>query len=234
MEDFVFTRASEVKESVARTAFLEEANERTVAVEKSQEAASKDDVAARLDKELTDFSKGKHDDASPQMVEFQKLVGEFAAAADKEAAVLKFGPASQKLRVSLEEDAAGRQSEMEKEAEKVPGRSALDEDYSNKTNKLFDKARNLPSKEYERVLTLLQWKPGETAEDRTARVHDGLQNHPRLSKLFDDVNDARKAVENSMTAREKELSQLHQRDIDEAQTIRDVIRKVAIRVDISR
>lgn len=233
MEDFSSARSFEVKESAVQTAFLDEVNSRPKAVVgKAEDRLPGKDVADRIDSELKAFAAEHRANATPQMKEFQGLVADFANAADKKAAVEVIGPASQKLRVSLEKDASEKYDEIEAEAAKNPGRAALDAAYSENNRKLFDQASKLPSKEYERVLNLLQWKPDESAEDRQARVHEGLKNNPRLSKTFDDLEASIKAVNDSKSPREKELADQLSQDVEDISTIRDVIRKVAIRVDI--
>ena len=235
MEDFSSARTAEQNQvSALQNEWMERQSipKFELAAQKAEDGRPGKDVADRLDRELKDFADTKMDNASSQMKDFQKLVAKFGEADNKKDAVKEFGPAAAKLRVSLENDAIARFKEMDKEAAKVPGRKALEQEFSNKSGKMFDQAAKLPGHEYEQFLTLLEFKKGENADQRAARVHDGLANRPDLQKLFDESNQARLNVEASKSPKEKELASTHKRDIDEAHTIRDVVRKVAIRSDI--
>lgn len=236
MEDFGSARALEKEDqsSALQNEWMQSIPTRfeLAAAKNNDSSGPGKDVADRLDRELRDFANAKLEDPSSQMKEFQGLVGKFGDAADKKAAVREFGPAAAKLKVSLENDAIARTKEMDAEAAKVPERKALQAEFSAKTSAMFDQASKMPSKDYEQFLTLLEFRKGETPDQRAARVHDGLADKPGLQKMFDASNDARLKVEASKTDHEKDLARIHKRDIDEAHTIRDLVRKVSIRSDI--
>jgi hypothetical protein len=121
---------------------------------------------------------------------------------------------------------------MEAEADKVPGRKELQADYSAKLNKFFDQVGKLPTKENERVMKLMEVKPGESIDQRNDRVREGIKDRPALLKSFNSMEDASAKIEASKTPVEKELAKQHQRDIDEAHVIKAIVNKAAIRADI--
>lgn len=188
------------------------------------------DVADRLDRELREFANSDNAGASSKMKEFKQLVNKFEDAADKKAAVSDFGHAASKLRVQMENEAIDTFKKAQAEADKIPGRKQLDADLSAKVERFFDQAGNLPSKEYERVLGLMEFKDGDTRETRDARVRDGIKNNPRLLKSFNEMETASDKVDQSRTPLERQLDEQHSRDIQEAKTMRAIINKVAIRV----
>ncbi len=190
------------------------------------------DVADRLDRELADFAGSKLENPSKHMQDFQKLVEKFGLAQDKKAAIKELGPEAAKLRVKMTNDASANFKEMQKEADKIPGRKELEREYSEKNQNFFGLASKLPSKEYERVLSLMEWKPGESRDEHSKRVADGLKNQNKLLKSFNEMDAAAQKIEDSKTERERELSALHRRDLQEAQTVRQIVRKMSIRSDI--
>jgi hypothetical protein len=241
MEDFTSARPVEPSENT--NGLLSEWQESQISRVTFEQAAGKPgtdcpkapgkDVADRLDGELRQFASEKRPNASAGMQAFQNLVNKFEDAPDKKAAVKEFGPAASKLKVDMLKDAEATFHKIEEEAAKNPDRKGLDADYSNKVQKFFDKVSALPSKESTRVMQLMEVKAGESLEDRNARVRDGIKNRPALLASFDSMEAARDKVEESKSPTEKELDKQHRRDIDEANVIKQVIRKVSIRADIN-
>lgn len=191
------------------------------------------DAADRLDAELRQFAQSNLNNPSDGMLAFQKAVNKFEDAADKKQAAYEFGSTASKIRVNMEKEAAQTCKDIEAEAARVPGRKELDADYSAKVGKFFDQVSKLPTKENERVLKLMEVKPGESLEERDQRVRDGIKGRPALLSSFNNMEDAQAKVEQSKSPRERELDASHRRDIEEYRTLKVIFNKVAARSQIN-
>ena len=191
------------------------------------------DVADRLDAELRQFANEKQSNPSDNMLAFQQLVNKFEDSANKKQSISDFGHAASKIKVNLLKDAEDTYHKMEAEAAKVPGRKAMDADYSVKLNIFFDQVSRLPTKEHDRVMNLMEVKPDESLDQRDARVRDRLQNRPALLNSFNSMEAALAKIYQSKSPLERELDTQHHRDIVEAHTVEAIITKASIRSSIN-
>jgi hypothetical protein len=190
------------------------------------------DVAARLDQELRQFATAPQCNASADMKAFQKLVNDFEDAPDKRKAISTLGSEGSKIRVHLTNDASATAAEIKKEAAKVPGRKALESDFSNKELRFFNQVDRLSDSEKQRVLGLAQFQSGESREFRNARLRDGIQNNTKLLNSFNSMEEAHDRVEASKTPLEKSKERQLISDRSEIQTIQQILTKASIRANI--
>lgn len=193
---------------------------------------SRKETAEHLDTELKDFAKQKFPNSSKEMQDFQGLVDKFNQASNKREAAKEFGDAASKLRVNKTKDAQNTGLELEKEIAGIPGRKALEADHSNKVDSMFRQINKLPVKEQEPVLKLMQWQGDESGDARASRVRAGLSNRPALLKSFNEADSVRERIEETRTAREKDLQKEFERDTSELERFREVTRKITLRSQI--
>ena len=189
-------------------------------------------AADRIDGELKQFANQKNPDESSGMQAFKQLVNKFEDNADKSTAIIDFGQASAKIRVGMEKDANDTYNKMESLADNAPGRKALQADLSAKQGAFFDKISALPSKTQDNVLDLVQFKPGESHDQRDARVREGLHNRPALLASFNKMEDAYNKIEAAKSPQEKQLESEHLKDVQEARKIWQVVSEASIRSQI--
>ncbi len=206
---------------------------KTVIVAANQDAGPGKEAADRIDGELKQFASSPLDHPSANIVEFQKLIGKFEDTPDKKQAMQSLGDDTSRLRVKMDNESQATNNELEADAAKVPGRAALNADLEAKENKFFGAASNLGTTEEERVLNLLQWQPGDTRDTRDQRVRDGL-NNPALLQSFNAMEASADKVDQSKTAEEKQLEQLHRQEVQDAGTVRKVINEAFIRSQIDQ
>jgi len=190
------------------------------------------DVANRLDGQLKLFAGTELLDPSANLVQFQKLIGDFENSSDRVQAMQVLGPAATKINMTLENDAMATYQAEQTEAANVPGRQTLDNELSAKAGNFFDAAQQLPGNGKLSVLQLVQWQEGETSDDHAQRVRDGLKNYPSLLPLFDAMQTVADKVDQSKTPRERALDQQHQQDLDEEKTIKAILNWAYIRAQI--
>ncbi len=189
------------------------------------------DVADRLDKELQEFAQSKLANPSANMQEFQKVVDKFNNNPDKQQAVYDFGSAASKIKVDMVKEAGATARALEEEGAKQPHRKELQANYESKLTNFFDNVSSLSPGEQSRVMNLLQFRPGETQEERNNRVRAGINNEGLL-KSFNSMESARDKITKSESATEVQLHEQHSKQLEEIHKVQRVIDKVAIRAQI--
>jgi len=252
MEDFRYTKTAEepsssglqaewlgsfkpnitkLADSFLSVAFVANDKQEAVSEKKNLTPAER---ASQLDKELKSFADGKTDDSSREIQRFQKAVGKFCDAKDKEAAFDELGNTWTQINSLNDLKADALTKELKEEAANTPGRAALEANLKTKKTALDIKVRSLPLEESFRVSDILMPQPGETKAEQDARVKEELKS-PRYKDIlasYDAIRDAEKAIEGNKGPREKQLDSMRNSLSTDADKMIELMEKAYIRSTI--
>lgn len=190
------------------------------------------DVADRLDRELREFADSKIDSPTSEMKEFQKLISKFCDEPDKKKGLEEMTDPWLKLRVQLGNKIEETYNEKEAEGAAQPGRKALEKDFEEKVDSFFKKVEKLPPEEEYKIYSLLEWRDGESRQQRSERVREGLKGNKGLLDSFNTVQESLDKIEANKSAREKELEALHKVQLRDYHLMPRIVEKAYIRSEI--
>lgn len=191
------------------------------------------DVADRLDKELKQFADSKIDNPTTEMTEFQKLIDKFCQETDKKQGLKDLSEPYMKLKVKLGNKISDTYKEKEEEAQKQPGRKELEAEFSKKADSFFNKLEKLPFKEEWEIYELMEWREGESRQERNDRVRDGLKDRKDLLDSFNSVQEAVDKIEANKSAKELRLEAEHKTQLRDYRQMQKVVEKAYIRSEIN-
>ncbi len=251
MEDFSFSQANERSEhsnnSALQAEWLESrvpaasaASSRVELVfaditnEKQEDGKEKvgdanSDQAGRLDRELKDFANSKFENTSHNMDSFQKAVGRFCDAEDKDAALDDLGDTWSRISKLMDVGVEALYKEIKAEAARQPGRKELEADYKKMQNAFADRMISLPFSEYTRIHELMDWKDSETKAEHRDRIRAGMANNKKLLDAYNAREAAEDAIEANKSPREKEMEFLSKQIYSDAKIIKAQLEKAYIR-----
>ncbi len=210
-----------------------------VANDKQEAASEKKNLtpaerASELDKELKSFADGKTEDSSREIQRFQKAVGKFCDAKDKESAFEELGDTWTHINALYDLKADALTKELKAEAASTPGRAALEANLKTKRTELDIKVRSLPLEESFRVADVLMPQPGETKAEQDARVKEELKA-PRYKDIlasYDSIRDAERLIEKNKGPREKQLDSMRNSLSNDADKMIELMERAYIRSTI--
>lgn len=200
----------------------------SVEVEKALEAAAqspeREKTRQRFGQELEAFANKTN--VSENLKTVQDLVKTYNQSEDKDAAARKFGPGYLRWEVATGKKSAELFKEIAMEANNSPERRGLDQKYDEKADAYYDQLQKLPPSERNRIMDLSEMRSGETLEQKDQRVRDALESMPKVLAAFDEMSQARKNIQDSMTPRERQLREEAARnyaDLQLAKAIRNTV-----------
>jgi hypothetical protein len=224
MEDFSFARIDERRQSSALLAeWLDSpkpfagqtdfylsfaaANDKQAPGKERADGTGKEQ-SERLDKELREFADGKFDDPSHSMLRFQKAIGKFCSATDKEAAMDELSDTWSSLNTRMSIGSEALFNDRKDEIAREPGRKELEAAYRQKQDHFFGKMIDLPFEESQRIEDLTKHKGGETEPEYRERVRKGLASNKPMLDAFNGMEAAKDNIAASKSPREKQLDYL--------------------------
>lgn len=247
MEDFKSTRADEPAQISGLQAEWFEAQKTNItsksesclslafnATDKQEPASDKTaaagkDTAESLDKDLKDFANSKLVDPSRDMQNFQKAVGKFSDATDKEAAMDELGDTWSRINAQVEMKAEALYRSTKAEANNTPGRKELVAAHKAKQDLFWDKAFKQPLQESFRIQDLMMRQPGETKPQQEERIRKGLESNKPMLAAYNEITNAEANIEANKGPREKQLERLSSQLDSETEVMRQQVEKAYIR-----
>lgn len=191
--------------------------------------AAPENSAEKLDKDLRAFADTPLFEPSRDLLKFQKAVGKFCDASDKEAAMDDLGETWTNITSLMNIKSEALFRERKEVANNTPGRKELEANHKAKQDQLWDKVMKLPLGESFRIQDLLMRQPGETKAQQDERIRKGLANNKPILDAYNEIGAAEAKIEANKGPREKQLQYLEDQLDTDAATMNEQLKKAYLR-----
>lgn len=212
-----------------------------IANDKQESATEKknftpEERAASLDKDLQDFAQSKTDGSSREIQRFQKAVGKFCDAKDKESAFDELGDTWNQINAMTDLKSDALKNELKEEAANTPGRAGLEANLKAKSKALDVKVRSLPLEESFRVSDILMPQRDETRAETDVRIKKELAEggYKDILASYNAIGDAQKLIDANKGPREKQLETMRDALDTDAAKMYEQMQKAYIRSTIKK
>lgn len=212
--------------------FVSSAKDKQEPVNEKKAAAAAKDTAESLDKELKEFAEEKLANPSKSMQRFQKAVGKFCDASDKESAMQELGDTWSALSSQYEMKAGALYRATKSEADNTAGRKELVDGHKAKQDQFWDKVFAQPLQESFRIQDLMMRQAGESKAEQQERIQKGLANNKPVLDAYKQILAAEAKIEANKGPREKQLEELRSQLDAEDESMRLKVEKAYIRSTI--